>query len=98
MEPTEEDIEERNQKARNARERERAGLAAVMSTPGGRLTVWRLLDMAGVYRISFTGDALWSAFNEGGRNVGNRLLAEIMADHPDEFALMMGENKSPQMR
>jgi hypothetical protein len=84
---------EANEKARLKREAERAGLGAVMSTPGGRLTVHRLLDMAGVYRLSFTGDALWSAFNEGQRNVGNRLLTEVMADFPAEYALMLKENK-----
>lgn len=84
---------EANERARLKREEERAGLAAVMSSKGGRLTVHRLLEWAGVYRLSFTGDALWSAFNEGQRNVGNKLLAEIMADFPAEFALMMKEAK-----
>jgi hypothetical protein len=93
----EREFSEANERSRLRREAERAGLGVVLSTKGGRLTMWRLLDMAGVYRLSFTGDALWSAFNEGQRNIGNKLLAEIMADFPAEYALMLRENKSPQM-
>jgi hypothetical protein len=84
---------ERQKASSLRREEERAGLGVVLSTKGGRLTVWRLLDMAGVYRLSFTGDALWSAFREGERNIGNKLLAEIMADFPAEYALMLREAK-----
>lgn len=90
-EQQEQEFAEANEAARLRREAERAGLGEVMSTKGGRLTVYRLLDWAGVYRLSFTGDALWSAFNEGQRNVGNKLLTEIMAEFPAEFSLMMKE-------
>lgn len=92
-EEQEQEFAEANEAARLRREEERDGLGAVLSTKGGRLTVYRLLDWAGVYRLSFTGDALWSAFNEGQRNIGNKLLTEIMAEFPAEYALMIKENK-----
>lgn len=93
IEAGEQEFAERQEAARLRREAERAGLGEVLSTKGGRLTVWRLLDMAGVYRLSFTGDPLWSAFNEGQRNIGNKLLGEIMAEFPAEYSLMTKENK-----
>jgi hypothetical protein len=66
-------------------------LAALMATKRGRRTMWRLLSHAGVYRQSFTGEALSTAFNEGQRSVGLRLMAILTAACPSEYALMVQE-------
>lgn len=65
----------------------------LMSSKRGRRVVWRMLQKAGVYRVSFTPDALQTAFNEGGRNVGLQLTAQIFELCPERFAEMAAEAK-----
>lgn len=64
----------------------------LMGNDAGRRIVWGLLDEAGVFRTSMTGDN-WTFFNEGQRNQGLRLLARVQAHCPDEYALMTKENR-----
>jgi hypothetical protein len=67
-------------------------LVWLMSSKRGRRVVWRLLKNAGVYRLSYSpGDALGTAFNEGNRNQGQRLLALIQAHAASSYALMVQE-------
>lgn len=67
-------------------------LAWLMSSKRGRRVVWRLLKNAGVYRLSYSpGDALGTAFNEGNRNQGQRLLALVMEHAGPSYALMVQE-------
>jgi hypothetical protein len=65
----------------------------LMSSKQGRRIVWRLLDKAGVFRTSFTGNSE-TFFKEGMRNMGLFLVAEIMAHSPEAFALMLNESKA----
>jgi hypothetical protein len=82
--------EERDNKALIRRTIAEDDIRTVMSTEQGRRVVFKLLDMAGVQRISFVaGDALHTAFNEGQRNLGLWLTAQLT---PDEYAVMMKEN------
>lgn len=54
--------------------------------------MWRVLEMAGVYRSSFTGNST-TFFNEGMRNIGLMLISEIHAVAPEGYAQMLKENK-----
>lgn len=64
----------------------------LMSSKRGRRVVWRLLKNAGVYRLSYQpGDALGTAFAEGNRNQGQRILALIMEHASEAYALMVQE-------
>ena len=65
----------------------------LMSSKQGRRIVWRLLDKAGVFRTSFTGNSE-TFFKEGMRNMGLFLVAEVMAHSPETFALMLQESKA----
>ena|ERR1044071_2893288 len=65
----------------------------VMSDQRGRRHVWRQLELAGVYRLSHTGEPHGTSFNEGQRNVGLRLLAEVSTHCPDEYMLMLKEHQ-----
>lgn len=65
----------------------------VMADKRGRRVMHRQLEAAGVYRLSHTGEALSSAFNEGQRNRGLALLAELNAHCPDEYLLMLKEQR-----
>ena len=90
------DEETRATEAVAAEEQERRweidDLRWLMGSKRGRRVVWRLLKNAGVYRLSYQpGDALGTAFAEGNRNQGQRLLALIMEHVSDAYALMVQE-------
>lgn len=74
------------------RAKEIEDFAWIMSDAKGRRFMWRLLEMAGVYRSSFTGNST-TFFNEGMRNVGLMLIGEIHAVAPDAYAQMLKENR-----
>jgi hypothetical protein len=74
-----------------ARENEEADVKWLMSTRRGRRIVWRLLDRAGVFRLSFNTNAMQMAFAEGGRNEGLRTLAQIHTLCPELYVVMLKE-------
>ena len=57
----------------------------------GRRIVRRLLDQAGVYQLSYTGEALSTAFNEGRRNHGLRLMDLVTTHCPEQYVLLLRE-------
>jgi hypothetical protein len=65
----------------------------LMSSKRGRRIVRRLLEHAGVHRLSFHTNALQMAFNEGNRNLGNRLLAQVTQHCPDRYLDLLNEDK-----
>lgn len=86
-------LDEQRKTAANVRaEAAKADANWVMSDKRGRRFVYGLLAEAGLYRTSFTGDALQSAFNEGGREKGLRLLSRLLAYCPDEYSMMQKES------
>lgn len=78
-------------KARLRQETEEADYRWLMSTVQGRRIVWRMLERAGVFRSSFSSDAMAMAFNEGNRNSGLALLATVSNLSPAEYVEMMKE-------
>lgn len=66
-------------------------VVAAMSTQPGRAWFWAKLGRCKVFHSSFTGEALSSAFAEGERAVGLEILAEIMANCPEQYVLMAQE-------
>src|SRR5882672_9145506 len=82
--------QKRESKAAKARAaQDDAAIQSIMASPGGRAWIQDLLEVCGVFRTTFTGEALQSAFNEGNRNVGLRILAAIMRACPDAYIQMM---------
>jgi hypothetical protein len=77
---------------RLARETEESDFKWLMSSKRGRRIVWRLLDLAGVFRSSFNPTAMVMAFNEGNRNYGNRTLSLVHQYCPELYPQMMKEN------
>ena len=63
----------------------------IMSTPSGRHWLWDHLSACHVFHSSFTGDALTTAYAEGERNMGLRLLSQIMQACPDNYILAQRE-------
>lgn len=71
----------------------------LMSDPRGRHFVWRLLQRFGIYQLSYVqGDPAHSAFNEGRRNEGLKLLSQIMENCPARFTEMQKEAKTYERR
>ena len=67
-------------------------LRSVLKTSAGRNVLWQVLEQANVFGISYTGESNSTFFNEGMRNIGNRLLAHIQQANPDAFLLMQKEH------
>jgi hypothetical protein len=82
---------ERATRDRLERENEAADIKWLMSNKRGRRIVWRLLDQAGVFRSSFSTNAMTMAFSEGSRNYGLRVLATVHEECPDQYPVMMRE-------
>lgn len=77
-----------------ARDTEESDLKWLMGSKRGRRIVWRQLDRAGVFRLSFNTNAMQMAFNEGGRNEGLRTLATIHAVCPELYTAMAKEQSN----
>lgn len=75
------------------REKERLDVvAALMASPQGRAWVWSELVAASIFSTTFvSGDPHASAFAEGGRNAGLRLLAQVMRAAPEQYPVMAKE-------
>lgn len=84
---------DRDTRDKLARETEDADIKWIMGSKRGRRIVWRLLEKAGVFRLSFNTNSMMMAFNEGNRNYGNRLLAQVNALCPELYPVMVKEAK-----
>lgn len=89
----EELTEARKAKVDQATSNAKNDLLTVLATENGRRFVYDLLADAGVFRSSFVpGDPHGTAFNEGQRNYGVRLLSRLIADAPDQYMKLLKEN------
>ena len=70
----------------------------LMSSRRGRRIMWSLLERAGVWRLSFTTNAMQTAFNEGRRNEGLALIAAIHELCPERYVEMLQEQKKHDNR
>jgi len=82
---------ESDERQQRARQLEEDDLRWLMSDKRGRRIVWRWLESAGVWRLSFDPNALAMAFNEGSRNQGLHLLTLLLATCPALYNTMMEE-------
>lgn len=76
-----------------ARERDKSrvdGLKKMVADPDMRAYLYDLLAFCGISRTSFTGNST-TFFNEGQRNVGLRIQADLLAHCPDAYVVMLKE-------
>jgi hypothetical protein len=81
-----------------AKDTEEADFKWLMGSKRGRRIVWRLLDRAGIFRLSFNTNSMAMAFNEGSKNEGLRILANIHSLCPELYPTMVKEandNRNP---
>lgn len=86
-------VKKRQTKAKRAAERELDDWRWLLGDARGRRIVWKLLEDAGLFRSSFAAESATTAFNEGQRNAGLRVLTNVMTADPDAFVTMQREAK-----
>lgn len=84
---------EADERSRMATQIEINDLKWLMGDIRGRRFMSRLLAQAGIYRLSFSAEPLVMAFNEGARNGGLKLLAQLTTHCLERYTNMLSENQ-----
>lgn len=63
----------------------------LMGTVPGRRVVWYLLEQFGIFRTSYSSEALAMAFSEGRRSAGLELMALVCTFCPEQYDKMARE-------
>jgi hypothetical protein len=82
---------ESRQEAQRRRDREIEDLRTLIKRPEGRRVLWRILETCGVFKASFSLNSVQTGFNEGKRDVGLVLLADLNEADTHVFAQMQSE-------
>ncbi len=85
-------ITEKDEASRHSRDKELDDIKWLMSDERGRRVMHRLLTITGVYRTSFTGNSQ-TFFNEGQRNIGLILTADVHQHCSADYIKMLDEGK-----
>lgn len=80
--------------AENRAKTHEADIKWLMSSPRGRRLAWWLLEKAGVNRTSYSNSGSAMAFNEGQRNMGLMIQADIVSLAPERYMEMLVEGRS----
>ena len=92
------EIEEKNKESRKEysrrRDREVDDLRKVLKMPEGRRFVYKMLCECGVFKASFSLNSMTTSFNEGKRDIGLALLAELDLAEPQVYSQMLKEHFS----
>lgn len=91
-------VREMERKDRDRTRIQREEMKALLENGAFRKFVWRYLGSCGVFRSSFSTDAMEMARAEGQRNVGLKLLAEINEAHPESYLVMQKESSMEEKK
>jgi len=75
------------------RDKEISDLGFVMGSKQGRRFMQRLLSGAGLWRSVFSNDPVVMAFNEGNRNLGLKMLSDLVEACPEKYFEMLKEHQ-----
>lgn len=89
----EQQVKEASLKVRRGRQQELLDLMFILSDKRGRRFFWRYLTKCGVFRTSADNSGSWTYFNEGRRDIGLQMLADVDEASPESYALMLRESK-----
>lgn len=84
-------VRQRELAARRREKSDREVLTSLLSTRDGRSWMWSFLSDCHCFALSFDRDPYQTAFNEGERNAGQRLLTQITKTCPEALIQMMKE-------
>ena len=85
------DVKQAEKQAKLAEQQRREIISGIMSVAPGRSWVCDLLEHCHIFHTSYNDILHRMAFMEGQREVGIRLLSDIMGACPDQYVLMMRE-------
>lgn len=91
-------IKKASERAKLTRQTELRDLLHVLDERPGRRVVWRLLAQAGVFQTSFHPSGSVVYFNEGKRQIGLTLMADIMEADPTAYLKMAQEAQSDEAK
>lgn len=80
-------------KAKIKQDQDDADLKWLMSHKEGRRIVWGIFERSGIMRPVFNTNSMQMAFNDGMRNEGVKLFADVNRVCIDSYILMAKENK-----
>ena len=81
---------ERARKAKQDRLKAEEDFKFVAKDERGQRVLRRILEQAGIFQLSFAGESTHTtAFNEGRRNIGLFVNAEILSICPEQWANIM---------
>jgi hypothetical protein len=87
-----EQVERQKQAAARHAKAMRVVVATLMATQDGRAWVWGQLVNCHIFQPSFVpGDSHATAFRDGERNSGLRILADVMSAAPELYVMMAKE-------
>lgn len=100
VEPIREQREQKADEAKRERQGEIDELLWLMSDQRGRRFIWRRLQESGIYSNSYAigGNLADTAFLEGRRSLGLKLLAFVTDNAPERFNEMQKEAKRNERR
>jgi|TARA_Y100000310_G_scaffold171987_2_gene172114 hypothetical protein len=84
-------VKKRKTKAQLRREHEQEELRQLLSTPGGRYFLWRLLDYCKLFHTISSNNSIDMALLSGRRDAGLWVFAEIMETAPNTWTIMKEE-------
>ena len=87
-------VKDRVKKSKLRELQRKEGLGRIMDSLEGRMWMWALLEVCGIYHTSFSENALTMAFAEGRRDIGLRIVADIIKISPAQYARMVEENQN----
>jgi hypothetical protein len=85
------DVRAAEKQAKLVEQQRREIVQGIMSVAPGRSWICDLLESCHIFHTSFSDSGLRMAFAEGQREIGIRLLSDIMGACPDQYVLMMRE-------
>jgi hypothetical protein len=84
-------VRDRRRDAKLHEHEEGEALAVLMSSHIGRRWMYRTLEQCHMFTTSYSSSPIRMSFLEGERNIGLRLVADIMSHCPRRYAEMMQE-------
>jgi hypothetical protein len=89
-------VKEASKRVLNSNEQFGNDLRSILLTDSGKRVFWHYLELCGVYRSS-VGDPTQVFFNEGMRNIGLILLADISRHAPKSYISMITANLTEEV-
>lgn len=88
----EEGVKKLTEREKRGRELELSDVAFILGSEQGRRFFWRYLTLCHVFETSFTGNNT-TFFNEGERNIGLIMMADLNNSCPETYIKMLQESK-----